>query len=98
MQFQAEDLINYQGGVDNIPHVDVYGLEGELAALLPAGFRIDGNFAWEKGKITSHFLALDNVSGVQANNCLSRGLRLRLLRRSVHRVPGIECAAGGGIP
>jgi len=67
MQFQAEDLINFQGGVDNIPKVQVYGLEGEIAALMPAGLRFDGNFAWEKGKITSHFLALDNVAGSQAN-------------------------------
>ena len=67
MQFQAEDLINYQGGVDNIPHVQVYGLEGELAALLPAGLRFDSNFAWEKGRITSHFQALDNDAGNAAN-------------------------------
>ena len=67
MQYQAEDLINYQGGVDNIPHAQVYGLEGELAALLPAGFRFDSNFAWEKGRITSHFEALDNVAGNAAN-------------------------------
>ncbi len=67
MQYQAEDLINFQGGVDNIPKVQVYGLEGEIAALMPAGFRFDGNFAWEKGKITSHFQALDNVAGLQAN-------------------------------
>jgi iron complex outermembrane recepter protein len=67
MQYQAEDLINFQGGVDNIPKVQVYGLEGEISALAPAGFRFDGNFAWEKGKITSHFMALDNVAGAQAN-------------------------------
>jgi iron complex outermembrane receptor protein len=67
MQFQAEDLINYQGGVDNIPRVQVYGLEGELAAILPANFRFDSNFAWEKGRITSHFEALDNVAGNAAN-------------------------------
>jgi len=67
MQYQAEDLVNYQGGVDNIPHTIVYGLEGEIAALLPHSFRIDGNFTWEHGKITSHYLSLDNVSGTAAN-------------------------------
>ncbi len=67
MQYQAEDLINYQGGVDNVPHVDVYGLEGELAALLPFNLRIDGNLTWEKGRITSHYNALDNDSGNAAN-------------------------------
>jgi iron complex outermembrane receptor protein len=67
MQFQAEDLINFQGGVDNIPHVEIHGIEGEVAALLPEGFRVDSNFTWEKGRITSHFLALDNVSGNAAN-------------------------------
>jgi iron complex outermembrane receptor protein len=67
MQFQAEDLINFQGGVDNIPHVQVYGLEGEIAALMPYNLRFDGNFTLEKGKITSHFAALDNDSGNAAN-------------------------------
>jgi iron complex outermembrane receptor protein len=67
MQFQAEDLINFQGGVDNIPHVEIHGIEGEVAALLPLGFRLDSNFTWEKGRITSHFDALDNVSGLAAN-------------------------------
>jgi iron complex outermembrane receptor protein len=67
MQFQAEDLINFQGGVDNIPHVNVYGLEGEVAALLPYGLRLDSNFTFEKGRITSHFNALDNDSGTAAN-------------------------------
>jgi iron complex outermembrane recepter protein len=68
MQFQAEDLINFQGGVDNIPHVNVYGLEGEIAALLPYNLRLDGNFTFEKGRITSHFNALDNDAGTAANN------------------------------
>jgi iron complex outermembrane receptor protein len=67
MQFQAEDLINYQGGVDNIPDVNVYGLEGEIAALLPYNLRFDTNFTWEKGRITSHFNALDNDAGNAAN-------------------------------
>jgi iron complex outermembrane receptor protein len=67
MQFQAEDLINFQGGVDNIPDVQIYGLEGEIAALLPWNLRLDSNFTWEKGRITSHFEALDNVSGLVAD-------------------------------
>jgi iron complex outermembrane receptor protein len=67
MQFQAEDLINFQGGVANIPHVQIHGIEAEVAALLPWSVRLDGNFTWEKGRITSHFNALDNVSGLAAN-------------------------------
>ena len=67
MQYEAEDLINFQGGVDNIPHVQVYGLDAEVAAILPYGLRFSGNAAWEKGRITSHYLALDNVSGNAAN-------------------------------
>ena len=67
MQFQAEDLINFQGGVANIPHVQIYGFETEFAALLPWNLRLDSNLTWEKGKITSHFDALDNVKGNIAN-------------------------------
>jgi iron complex outermembrane receptor protein len=67
MQFQAEDLINYQGGVDNIPDVLVYGAEAEASALLPWDVRLDGNVTVEKGRVTAHFLALDNVAGNAAN-------------------------------
>ncbi len=67
MQFQAEDLINFQGGVDNIPDVQIYGLESEIAALLPWNLRLDANLTWEHGRITSHFMALDNDAGNAAN-------------------------------
>jgi iron complex outermembrane recepter protein len=67
MQFQAEDLINFQGGVANVPTTRIYGFETEVSALLPAGFRFDGNVTLEHGEITSHFQALDNVAGLAAN-------------------------------
>lgn len=66
-QFQAEDLINFQGGVDNIPKVEVYGIEGEVSALLPYHIRFDANMTAEKSKILSHFMALDNDAGAAAN-------------------------------
>jgi len=68
MQYQGDDLIPYQGGVGNIPDVRMYGLEAEMAALLPLNLRIDSNATWEHGSITSHFEALDNYSGNIANN------------------------------
>jgi iron complex outermembrane receptor protein len=67
MQYQAEDLVTFQGGVDNIPRTVVMGLEAETSALLSGGFRFDGNVAWEHSRITSHFLALDNDAGNAAN-------------------------------
>ncbi len=95
-QFQAEDLINYQGGVDNIPKVQVYGIEGEISALLPYHFRFDTNVTAEKSKILSHFLALDNDAGAAANNaflaaggdyeCIFTGCpALNALRQSAYR-------------
>jgi iron complex outermembrane receptor protein len=68
MQYHAEDLLNFDGGVDNLPSVHIYGLEGELTALLPYHFRISGNLAAEKGKITTHISTLDNLAGNAANN------------------------------
>jgi iron complex outermembrane receptor protein len=68
MQYQGDDLIPYQGGVGNIPNVRMTGLEAEMAALLPFNLRIDSNATYEKGKITSHFFALDNYQGNAANN------------------------------
>jgi len=67
MQYHAEDLINFDGGVDNLPDVHVYGVEGELTALLPWHFKVSGNFTYEKGKIVSHISTIDNIAGNEAN-------------------------------
>jgi iron complex outermembrane receptor protein len=68
IQYEAEDLIPFQGGVDNIPNSEVYGVEGEASILLPYNLRLDGNMTLEKGRITSHFQALDNVAANNADN------------------------------
>jgi len=68
MQYHAEDLITYADGVDNLPRVDVYGLEGEFTAILPDYFRLTGNAALERGRIATHTFSLDNLSGNAANN------------------------------
>jgi iron complex outermembrane recepter protein len=67
LQYEAEDLATFQGGVDNIPGTEIYGVEGEFSYLLPYNLRFDANATVEKGRITSHFLALDNVAGNAAN-------------------------------
>jgi iron complex outermembrane receptor protein len=67
MQYHAEDLINFDGGVDNLPRVDIYGLEAEFSALLPAHWRLSGNITAEKGRIADHVSTIDNVAGNAAN-------------------------------
>jgi len=95
-QFQAEDLITFQGGVDNIPKVEVYGVEAETSALLPYNLRFDGNITAETSKILSHFNALDNDGGQAANatflagggafECIFTGCTaLNALRRAAYR-------------
>jgi hypothetical protein len=68
MQYHAEDLINFDGGVDNLPKVNIYGFEGELTALLPYHFKVSGNFTAEHGKIATHISTIDNLAGNAANN------------------------------
>jgi iron complex outermembrane receptor protein len=68
MQFEAEDLNYYQGGVGNVPDVDIYGLEGEITALLPYHLRFDANATAERGKVASHYSTIDFESGLIANN------------------------------
>lgn len=63
LQFEGEDAIAYQGGVANIPAMHVYGIEAELSAVLPAGFRFDGNLTVEGSKMTGHYQLLDNIGG-----------------------------------
>lgn len=70
-QYAAEDPIPFKGGVDNIPNVRIYGLEGEFSAVLPANLRLDANLAWEHGKINSHSRALDPVIGANISNTLA---------------------------
>src|ERR1700684_697450 len=67
LQYHAEDLINFDGGVDNLPKVNVYGIEGEFTALLPYHFRVTGNLTAEKGKIATHVSTIDNLAGNAAN-------------------------------
>ena len=71
MQYHAEDLINFDGGVDNLPKVNVYGIEGEFMALLPYHFRLSANLTAEKGKIVSHVSTLDNLAGNAANSAFA---------------------------
>jgi iron complex outermembrane receptor protein len=71
MQYHAEDLINFDGGVDNLPKVNVYGFEGEFTALLPYHFRVSGNLTAEKGKIATHVSTIDNLAGNAANSAFA---------------------------
>jgi len=71
MQYHAEDLINFDGGVDNLPKVDIYGIEGEFMALLPYHFRLSANLTAEKGKIATHVSTLDNLAGNAANSAFA---------------------------
>jgi iron complex outermembrane receptor protein len=63
LQFEGEDALAFQGGVANIPSMHVYGVEAEMNAVLPAGFRFDGNLTVEGSKMTGHYLLLDNITG-----------------------------------
>lgn len=70
-QYAAEDPIPFKGGVDNIPNVRIYGLEGEFSAILPYNLRLDTNLAWEHSKINSHYRTLDPVVGADISNTLA---------------------------
>jgi iron complex outermembrane receptor protein len=71
MQYHAEDLINFDGGVDNLPKVNIYGIEGEFTALLPAHFRIDAFVTAERGHIATHVSTIDNLAGNAANSAFA---------------------------
>ncbi|MGA2189650.1 MAG: TonB-dependent receptor [Steroidobacteraceae bacterium] len=68
LQYHAEDVINFDGGVDNLPRVDIYGLELEFNALLPDHFKVSGNLTDEKGRIATHIETIDNLAGNALNN------------------------------
>jgi len=65
-QFNEDDPIPYQGGVANIPSVQIYGAEAEFKAKLPYGFGVDGNASVLAGEVTSNYKALDTVAANEA--------------------------------
>ena len=70
LQFQATDPEVFEGGVGNIPKVETYGMELELLASLAPSTTLDLKLSLLETKITSSFLALDNVESDAATNAL----------------------------
>ena len=70
LQFQATDPEVFEGGVGNIPKVESYGMELELLASLAPSTSMDLKLSLLETKITSSFLALDNVQSDAATNAL----------------------------
>ncbi|MDG2288584.1 MAG: TonB-dependent receptor, partial [Woeseiaceae bacterium] len=68
--FQATDPEVFEGGVGNIPKVETYGMELELLASLAPSTTLDLKLSFLETKITSSFLALDNVESDAATNAL----------------------------
>jgi iron complex outermembrane receptor protein len=58
-QVDSEDPIPFQGGLTNLKASHVDGVEGEATELLPAGFRLDGNFTVQESRVDSHQHLLD---------------------------------------
>lgn len=63
LQLQLDDPVPFQGGVGNVDKAEMYGLEAEGSAVLPANFRLDGTVGLERGKILSRQLLLDGYRG-----------------------------------
>ncbi|MFT5351535.1 MAG: iron complex outermembrane receptor protein [Planctomycetota bacterium] len=70
LQFQATDPEVFEGGVGNIPKVESYGMELEMLASLAPRLTMDMKLSLLETKITSSFLALDNVLSDSATNAL----------------------------
>ncbi|MGI4747596.1 MAG: TonB-dependent receptor [Janthinobacterium lividum] len=66
-QIESEDPVPYQGGITNIAKLHVYGVEGEGSAVLPYGFRVDGNFSVADGRVDSHTSLLDPIVAQDIN-------------------------------
>lgn len=70
LQFQATDPEIFEGGVGNIPESETYGMELEMLASIAPGLTMDLKLSLLETKITSSFLALDNVRSDAATNAL----------------------------
>jgi iron complex outermembrane receptor protein len=63
LQLQEDDPVPFQGGVGNIDHSQIYGLEAESSIALPDELKIDWNLGLERGRVTSHQTLLDGYQG-----------------------------------
>ncbi len=70
MQYHAEDSINFDGGVDNLPEVQSTESRASLPRCCRAHFRLDAFLTAERGHITSHVSTIDNLAGNATNNQL----------------------------
>jgi len=98
-QFQNTDPLPFSGGVDNIANTEVYGLEGELAAVIQENIRLDANFSYLKTNIQSNTLALDSVAGNAAQNALlAQGFGLFSPEVIAARAAAIQSIQGNNLP
>lgn len=59
LQYQEEDPVPFQGGVANVPKVQIWGAEFEGAYQLTPNLKLDGNVTTLGGKMLGKYLALD---------------------------------------
>jgi len=67
LQVDSEDPLPYEGGMTNVRHAHIYGVEAEATALLPAGFTLDGGLSTMSGRIDSHQQLFDPELAQQIN-------------------------------
>ncbi|RME61854.1 MAG: TonB-dependent receptor, partial [Alphaproteobacteria bacterium] len=98
-QFQNTDPVPFNGGVDNIPESEVYGIEGELSALVTNNFRLDGNFAYLDTKVSGDAFVLDSVAANNAQNALlAQGFGLFSPEVIAARTAAIQNIRGNKLP
>ena len=77
MQYQATDPEVFEGGVNNIPSVDINGLEVEWVTQITSTLRMDLRISNLHTRIASDHFTLDNVASDQVTNALlAQGLPL----------------------
>ena len=90
LQFQATDPDPYRGGVANIPESEMTGIEIEFTGLLSDELTLDMNLAFLDSKVSSDYMALDNVDAYQyffGEEDLRYGLRKNINGNELAKTP-----------
>lgn len=66
-QFHTENFAPFNGGVSNVPQVEIQGAEIEFSGLLSDSFRLDANLSWLDGEVDGSFLVLAPLDAAMAN-------------------------------
>ena len=72
-QFHGENFAPFNGGVSNVPQLNIHGAEFEFSGLLTDTLRLDANLTWLDGEVDGSHMVLSPLDAGNANSATFAG-------------------------